>query len=83
MLDTALIQKDDGYEVTDHETEWVWDYSADIGGYDGYRPACTITKATVFSADGDEYEVDRDYLIAVFGVEAIWDSEQTLAENAE
>ena len=83
MLDTAFIETDDGFEVIDHKTEWVWDYSADIGGYDGYQPVCTITKAKVFSADGDEYEVDRDYLITVFGLEAVWDSEETLAEEVE
>ena len=69
------------FEVTDYDTEWVQDFSADIGGYDGSQPICTIISADLIDADGDVYEVDRDYLIEVFGYKIVSDVEEGIAER--
>lgn len=81
MLDLTIDPVD--FEVTDYDIEWIKDFSADIGGYDGTYPVVTITKATVSDFDGDEYEVDREYLVASFGAKIVEDAEITIQERIE
>lgn len=81
MLDARMTIDPEDFEVIEYDTEWVKDFSADIGGYDGTLPVCIITKAEVTDFDGDTYEADRGYLLEAFGPKSVAYAEELLAER--
>lgn len=68
------------FEITNHDEEWVPDFSADCGGQDGMFLEVTTLEAEVEDLrTGNVETVDRKRLVEIFGDTAVREAEDSLA----